>query len=291
MHKYAAARIVAGLALLGSDAAFSGVAAADILPEGTKVLIPSVTFTAPTQSLLVAYPVDCMIGHLDLKLNPGLRFAHNYDVLEPNVPRQAYKFCDTQTQIYALDAAAFPKSEASNPPPAWRYSKWNLAALDEIPIDRRDAFFASSPHVHRLGYVMPPFSLVRADSPLSAVTEAVTVRGTQAESVKLTYVYTDGTSETHTYAPEKRPQPSRRQAQDWMPGLLAGPTPHPTEAPAPGSAAAVPGPPARTQRGCGCAVATRGPQDVPALWAGLGCLVLLAAYRRRSSDPGATGPA
>lgn len=220
MRTYATASVVAGLAVVVGYVAFSGAAAADLLPEGTKFLIPSVTFTAPAQSLLVAYPIECAIEHLNPDLNPQLRFHHNYDVVEPGVPRQAYKFCDSRTQLYALDADAFPKREERDPKPAWRYSKWNLAALDAIPVVQRAAFFASSPHVHGLGYFMPPFSVLPKSSPLASVTESVTVRGNQVESVRLTYVYTDGASETHTYTQGNRPQPSRRKAQNWMPGLV-----------------------------------------------------------------------
>src|SRR5262245_9165042 len=134
MRMYTRACVVAGLFVLMGDAA------ADLVPEGKKILIPSVTFTAPAQSLLVAYPIDCFEGLG--RLNPHLGFAHDYDVLEPGVPREAYKFCEARAQLYAFDAAAFPKNEERNPEPAWRRSKWNLAALDEIPVDKRAAFFA-----------------------------------------------------------------------------------------------------------------------------------------------------
>src|SRR5262245_10715864 len=87
------------------------IAAAAVLPAGSKVLHASVTFTMEDKGHVVAYPSDCTSKGLDLELNPQMKFYPNYDVIDTAKPRESYKFCGEATAIYAVDEVAFPKTK------------------------------------------------------------------------------------------------------------------------------------------------------------------------------------
>lgn len=223
-------------------------ASADVLLPGTKRIPVSVSFTMEDKGHLVAYPSDCM--DVDLKLNPHLRFVPNYDVLDTAKPREPYKFCGAKTALYVLDEATFPKTKGTEEA-SWRRSEWRIEALDKIPVDERAAFFASNAGVRATGYTMPAEGALSDTNPLSEIRERVTVAQGKAAKAEITYVYTDAVQETFPYQVGKRPQPSRKSARDWMPGLVdsqAAPAPSST-ASSSGSAA-----PAANASSCGCSV-------------------------------------
>jgi hypothetical protein len=198
---------------------FAQVASADILPEGQRPLKVAVTFSKPIDGHVVAFPTDCM--GLDPKLNPHLEYMQNYDVVEPESPREPYKFCDDKTRIYVLDVEAFKKT-AGEKVPAFVRSEWKLEELSKIKAEERAVFFQKNTHVHATGYAMPARGLVKEASPLAQVAETVTFGGLPAriQNVKLVYTYTDGQKEEHTYTPPARPQPKRAEARGWMQGLV-----------------------------------------------------------------------
>ncbi len=217
------------LALAASTAS---VARADLIPEDRRPLKVSVTFSAPTDGHIVAYPTDCM--GLDPKLNPQLEFYQNYDVVEAGKPREPYKFCGEKTKVWILDTDSFKKVPGEKVP-AFVRSEWKLEQLSKVAVPERPLFFQKSPHVHATGYTMPAQPNIKETSPLAAVTEAVTFAGIPAKvaSVKLVYKYTDGQTEEHTYAVGSRPQPKRPEARDWMSGLVNEPGTDPNDAGAP----------------------------------------------------------
>ncbi len=207
------------MASLAFALTLSSSARADILPDGVRTLKVAVTFSAPTDGHIVAYPTDCM--GLDPKLNPQLEYFQNYDVVEPGKPRAPYKFCDDKTKVWILDAEAF-KKVPSEKVPAFVRSEWKLEQLSKVATTDRPLFFQKNAHVHTTGYAMPGGSHVKDSSPLSEVNETVTFAGLPAKvaNIKLVYKYTDGQSEEHMYAVGSRPQPKREAARDWMPGLV-----------------------------------------------------------------------
>jgi hypothetical protein len=194
-------------------------ARADILPDGKRVLKVEVKFDKPVDGLLVAYPTDCM--GLDAKLNPQLESLQDYDVVEPNTASGPYRFCDEKTRVYVLDQGSFKKTVGEKFP-AFMRSEWKLDEVSRLPRSKRGALFQTNEHVHASGYAMPAFAVVDEDSPLDRVEELVTFGGlpAKAQSVKLTYRYTDGATEEHVYKPGARPQPLRAAARDWMGGLV-----------------------------------------------------------------------
>jgi MYXO-CTERM domain-containing protein len=260
--------IVFGL-VVALGLSLSARARADVLPEGKKHLSVKFSVASDDKSLFVAFPAACGPMSSD----------NNYDVLEPKSPREPYKFCG-DSALYALDASAFTKVEAKEKPMAWFRSPWLLTEIEKVPQAERPKFFASTASVHAVGYALPPFALVDTKIPLKEVQEIVTVKGNKAESVALTYVYADGAEEKHSYAPGKRPQPDRKEARDWMAGLVDtnAVAPGPTTAPTATSATD-----AKTVKAsaCGCASA-------PGSGAG-GALVLafavLGLRRRPRSTP------
>ncbi len=209
----------------------AGVASADILPDGQRPLGIQVTFGAPADAHLVAYPIDCM--GLDVKLNPHLRYRQDYDVIEPGKARAPYKFCGSKTKLWALDTAAFTKGTGEKVPD-WIRGPWKLEQIDRIGVDERLSFFETNAHVHPTGYSMPEAAVVPLDSPLQSVTESVSFGGipAKAQKISLVYTYKDGTTEAHSYRPGLRPQPRRAEARNWMQNLVL-------EEGAPSSAASV----------------------------------------------------
>jgi hypothetical protein len=207
-------------------------ARADIIPEGRRILKVSVTFSAPADGHIVAYPTDCM--GLDTKLNPQLEFFQNYDVVEAGKPREPYKFCGEKTKVWVLDTDSFKKVPGEKVP-AFVRSEWKLEQLSKVSVPERPLFFQKSPHVHATGYAMPAQPSIKEVSPLTDVTETVTFAGIPAKvaSVKLVYKYTDGQTEEHTYAAGSRPQPKRAEARDWMAGLVNEPGTDASDAGAP----------------------------------------------------------
>lgn len=200
-----------GLALvLGGQSA-----RADILPEGMHPIKVAVTFEAPQEGHVVAYPIDCM--GLDTKLNPSLEYFQNYDVLETGKPREPYKTCGNKTKVWVLDKDKFKKVPGEKVP-AFARSEWKLEELSKIKVDERPLFFEKSKDVHATGFAMPAVGLVKDENPLAEVAETVSFGGipAQVQTVKLVYTYKDGEKEEHTYKPPMRPQPKRPTARDWM---------------------------------------------------------------------------
>ena len=218
-------RLLRRSTLLLAAAAISLVgraAAADVLLPGTKGIAVAVTFTVEGGGHLVAFPSECR--KVDVDLNPHLKFSPNYDVIDTSKPRAPYKFCGPETALYVLDEAAFPKVKGPEEA-SWRRTEWQIEAVDKLPIPERPAFFASSAGVRATGYNMPGEGTIGERSPLEEVQERVTISGGKASKVEITYVYTDKVKETFAYPAGKRPQPSRKEARDWMPGLWDGSTP------------------------------------------------------------------
>lgn len=232
------------IALLAAAAlVVPSLARADILPEGKKHISVKFSVASDDKALFVAFPAAC--GPMSKE--------NNYDVLELKTPREPYKFCG-DSALYALDAAAFTKVEAKEKPMAWMRSPWLLTEIEKVPSADRPKFFASTPTVHAVGYALPPFALIDTKMPLKEVQEVVTVKANKAESIALTYVYEDGTEEKQSYLPGKRPQPARKEARDWMPGLVDnGPVAVPASA-SPSTAASTDAKPAKASS-CGCASA------------------------------------
>lgn len=228
--------------LVAAASLVPALARADILPDGKKHLSVKFSVASDDKAVFVAFPAAC----------GPMSKGNNYDVLDLRAPREPYKFCG-DSALYALDAAAFTKVAAKEKPMAWMRSQWVLAEVEKIPDAERPKFFASTPSVHAVGYALPPFALVDTKIPLKEVQEVVTVKASKAESVALTYVYEDGTEEKQGYLPGKRPQPARKEARDWMPGLVESSLP-PSSAPAPSSAATVDAKPAKASS-CGCSSA------------------------------------
>lgn len=232
------------IALLAAAALLvPSLARADILPEGKKHISVKFSVASDDKALFVAFPAAC--GPMSKE--------NNYDVLELKTPREPYKFCG-DSALYALDAAAFTKVEAKEKPMAWMRSPWLLSEIEKVPSADRPKFFASTPTVHAVGYALPPFALIDTKMPLKEVQEVVTVKANKAESIALTYVYEDGTEEKQSYLPGKRPQPARKEARDWMPGLVDnGPVAVPASA-SPSTSASTDAKPAKASS-CGCASA------------------------------------
>ncbi len=232
------------IALLAAAAlVVPSLARADILPEGKKHISVKFSVASDDKALFVAFPAAC--GPMSKE--------NNYDVLELKTPREPYKFCG-DSALYALDAAAFTKVEAKEKPMAWMRSPWLLSEIEKVPSADRPKFFASTPTVHAVGYALPPFALIDTKMPLKEVQEVVTVKANKAESIALTYVYEDGTEEKQSYLPGKRPQPARKEARDWMPGLVDnGPVAVPASA-SPSTSASTDAKPAKASS-CGCASA------------------------------------
>ncbi len=232
------------IALLAAAALLvPSLARADILPEGKKHISVKFSVASDDKALFVAFPAAC--GPMSKE--------NNYDVLELKTPREPYKFCG-DSALYALDAAAFTKVEAKEKPMAWMRSPWLLSEIEKVPSADRPKFFASTPTVHAVGYALPPFALIDTKMPLKEVQEVVTVKANKAESIALTYVYEDGTEEKQSYLPGKRPQPARKEARDWMPGLVDnGPVAVPASA-SPSTSASTEAKPAKASS-CGCASA------------------------------------
>lgn len=197
----------------------TSVARADILPEGMHPIKVAVTFEAPTDGHVVAYPIDCM--GLDTKQNPSLEYFQNYDVVEPNTPRAPYKSCGDKTKVWILDTSAF-KKVAGEKVPAFVRSEWKLEELSKIKVDDRQLFFTKNQNVHATGFAMPAVGMVNDDNPLTEVAETVAFGGIPArvQNVRLVYKYKDGEQEAHTYTVGSRPQPRRTAARDWMGGLV-----------------------------------------------------------------------
>lgn len=232
------------IALLAAAAlVVPSLARADILPEGKKHISVKFSVASDDKALFVAFPAAC--GPMSKE--------NNYDVLELKTPREPYKFCG-DSALYALDAAAFTKVEAKEKPMAWMRSPRLLSEIEKVPSADRPKFFASTPTVHAVGYALPPFALIDTKMPLKEVQEVVTVKANKAESIALTYVYEDGTEEKQSYLPGKRPQPARKEARDWMPGLVDnGPVAVPASA-SPSTSASTDAKPAKASS-CGCASA------------------------------------
>lgn len=232
------------IALLAAAALLvPSLARADILPEGKKHVSVKFSVASDDKAIFVAFPAAC--GPMSKE--------NNYDVLELKSPREPYKFCG-DSALYALDAAAFTKVAAKEKPMAWMRSQWLLAEIEKVPGADRPKFFASTPTVHAVGYALPPFALVDTKIPLKEVQEVVTVKANKAESIALTYVYDDGTEEKQSYLPGKRPQPARKEARDWMPGLVESSLPSVAASAAPSAVASDVPKPAKTSS-CGCASA------------------------------------
>ena len=244
---------VSALGLLSRDAS------ADVLLPGTKHITITVTFAMEDKGHLVVYPSECM--DVDLKLNPHLRYAPDYDVLDTTKPREPYKFCGEKAALYVLDEAAFPKTKGPNPA-SFHRTEWQIEAIDKIPVDERAAFFASNPGIRALGYTMPAFGTMDVAIPLAEVRERITVAQGKLAKAETTYVYTDKVEETLPFESGKRPQPTRKEARDWMPGLAGGKAAPSTSASnaastSGSSAANSPSAPTASASACGCSIPGR----------------------------------
>ncbi len=275
-------RLLRRSTLLLAAAAVSLVAraaTADVLLPDTKRIAISVTFTVEGTGHLVAFPSDCMKADLDL--NPHLKFYPNYDVIDTSKPREPYKLCGPETALYVLDEATFPKIKGTEEA-SWRRSEWRIEAVDKVPTPERAAFFASSAGIRATGYNMPAEGTISERSPLQEVQERVTISQGKASKVEITYVYTDSFRETLPYPAGKRPQPSRKEARDWMAGLWDGSTP-PAASSSGSPTVSAPSAPAPAGAGAGscagCAVPAEEPGGGLFLTFLLG--VGLAAARRR----------
>jgi MYXO-CTERM domain-containing protein len=255
-------RLLRRSTLLLAAAAVSLVAraaAADVLLPDTKRIAIAVTFTVEGGGHLVAFPSECM--KVDLNLNPHLKFYPNYDVIDTSKPRAPYKFCGPETALYVLDEATFPKIKGTEEA-SWRRSEWRLEAVDRLPLPERAAFFASSAGIRATGYTMPADDAISERSPLQEVQERVTISQGKASKVEITYVYTDSVKETLTYPAGKRPQPSRKEARDWMAGLWDGSTP-PVASSSGSSTVSAPAASAPAGAGAGSCAGCRVPAEEP----------------------------
>ncbi len=221
-----------------------------------------------------------------LNLNPHLKFYPNYDVLDTAKPRDPYKFCGAQTALYVLDEATFPKIKGPEEAD-WRRSEWRIEALDKIPIDERAAFFSSNAGVRATGYTMPADGAISDRSPLAEVRERVTVSQGKATKIEITYLYTDNSQETFPYVIGHRPQPSRKEARDWMDGLT-GVASAPASTGSSSSSGSNPpsAAPAANSASCGgCATPTGDPAGGLFLTFLLGLGLAVARRRRRPAPP------
>lgn len=269
--------IALGLSALGL---FTRDASADVLLPGTKFIRISVSFTMEDKAHLVVYPSECPF--YDLELNPHLRFVPDYDVLDVANPREPYKFCGEKAALWELDEAAFPKTKGPNPA-SFHRTEWQIEIIDKIPVDKRAAFFASTPGVRSLGYTMPAFGTIPDTIPLSEVRERVTVAQGKVAKAETTYVYTDKVEETLPFESGKRPQPTRKEARDWMPGLAGSTLPPPSASSTSGPAGTTTsGGPAANPSSCGCSVPGRESGEGVFLTLVLG--VGIAAARRARRD-------
>lgn len=270
------------VATLAAVSLAPALARADLLPPDSKRVRVSVTFTLEGKGHLVAFPSDCSSPDG----NPG-----RYDVVEPGQPREPYKRCGEQTALYILDEVAFPKTKGPEQP-AWIGSSWKIDAIDKIPEAKRAAFFAPKQGLLATGYTMPAYGFVSESSPLKEVRERISFADGKVSKAEITYVYTDASEETVAYPPGSRPQPGRKEAQDWMKGLAASsasaspsaPPPPSASAPPPPSAApsasASPSAPPAPARSCaGCAIPGRSPAG--GLLLAMAALGALVQRRRR----------